>query len=55
MLPKLAQGSANKVFVIPSEFSQAINGLGSMLGGAGGAGAPDDKPAVNPPDETHNS
>jgi regulator of protease activity HflC (stomatin/prohibitin superfamily) len=55
MPPKLAQGSANKVFVIPSEFSQAINGLGSMLGGAGGAGAPDDKPAVNPPDETHNS
>jgi regulator of protease activity HflC (stomatin/prohibitin superfamily) len=55
MLPKLAQGSANKVFVIPSEFSQAINGLGSMLGGAGGPAAPDDKPAVNPPDETHNS
>jgi regulator of protease activity HflC (stomatin/prohibitin superfamily) len=54
MLPKLAQGSANKVFVIPSEFSQAINGLGSMLGGAGGTAASDDKPAVNPPDETHN-
>jgi regulator of protease activity HflC (stomatin/prohibitin superfamily) len=55
MLPKLAQGSANKVFVIPSEFSQAINGLGSMLGGAGGPAAPDDKPAINPPDGTHNS
>jgi regulator of protease activity HflC (stomatin/prohibitin superfamily) len=55
MLPKLAQGSANKVFVIPSEFSQAINGLGSMLGGGGGPAAPDDKPAVNPPDGTHNS
>ena len=55
MLPKLAQGSANKVFVIPSEFSQAINGLGSMLGGVGGPAAPNDKPAVNPPDETHNS
>jgi regulator of protease activity HflC (stomatin/prohibitin superfamily) len=55
MLPKLAQGSANKVFVIPSEFSQAINGLGSMLGGAGGLAAPDDKRAVNPPDGTHNS
>ncbi len=26
MLPKLAEGSANKVFVIPSEFSQAVNG-----------------------------
>jgi regulator of protease activity HflC (stomatin/prohibitin superfamily) len=39
MLPKLAQGSANKVFVIPSEFSQAVNGLGNMFGG-GSAGAP---------------
>jgi regulator of protease activity HflC (stomatin/prohibitin superfamily) len=55
MLPKLAQGSANKVFVIPSEFSQAINGLGSMLSSAGGPAAPDDTPAVNPPDETHNA
>ena len=52
MLPKLAQGSANKVFVIPSEFSQAVNGLGSMFG-AGGPAA--DKPDVNPPDETHNA
>jgi regulator of protease activity HflC (stomatin/prohibitin superfamily) len=27
MLPQLAQGSANKVFVIPSEFSQALSNL----------------------------
>ncbi len=32
MLPKLAQGSANKVFVIPSEFSQAVSGLGRLIG-----------------------
>jgi regulator of protease activity HflC (stomatin/prohibitin superfamily) len=32
MLPKLAQGSANKVFVIPSEFSQAVNGIGRIFG-----------------------
>jgi regulator of protease activity HflC (stomatin/prohibitin superfamily) len=31
MLPKLAQGDANKVFVIPSEFSQAVARLGSMF------------------------
>jgi regulator of protease activity HflC (stomatin/prohibitin superfamily) len=56
MLPKLAQGSANKVFVIPSEFSQAINGLGSMFTGAGGAAASsNDQPVVEPGDETHNS
>jgi regulator of protease activity HflC (stomatin/prohibitin superfamily) len=32
MLPKLAEGSANKVFVIPSEFSQAVSGLGRIIG-----------------------
>jgi regulator of protease activity HflC (stomatin/prohibitin superfamily) len=41
MLPKLAQGDANKVFVIPSEFSQAVSGLNRVIGqnftGAGGA------------------
>ena len=32
MLPRLAQGDANKVFVIPSEFSQAAGNLGRMFG-----------------------
>ena len=27
MLPQLAQGDANKVFVIPSEFSEAFGGI----------------------------
>src|ERR671928_135763 len=35
MLPQLAQGEANKVFVIPSEFGQALAGLGGVLGRAG--------------------
>jgi len=34
MLPKLAQGEASKVFVIPSEFTQALGGLGSAIGNA---------------------
>ena len=34
MLPQLAQGDANKVFVIPSEFSSAFGGLGKVLGGS---------------------
>ena len=58
MLPKLAEGSANKVFVIPSEFSQAINGLGSMFSGAGGAAgaaSSDEPPADDSGDKTHNS
>ena len=31
MLPELARGDANKVFVIPSEFSQAFGGLSQAL------------------------
>jgi hypothetical protein len=27
MLPQLAQGDANKVFVIPSEFAEAFGGI----------------------------
>ncbi|MDQ6749340.1 MAG: SPFH/Band 7/PHB domain protein [Actinomycetota bacterium] len=34
MLPQLAQGDANKIFVIPSEFSQALGNLGNAFGGA---------------------
>ena len=53
MLPQLAQGEANKVFVIPSEFSQALGNAGKMLGGLGANGqAPADGgtgPAPAPP------
>jgi regulator of protease activity HflC (stomatin/prohibitin superfamily) len=39
MLPQLAQGSANKVFVIPSEFTEAFSGIGQALAGrVGGIG-----------------
>ena len=36
MLPKLAEGDANKVFVIPSEFAQAFAGIGEALARANG-------------------
>jgi len=45
MLPQLAQGSANKVFVIPSEFSQAFAKLGDALGGPAAAAAGASEPA----------
>ncbi|HUB76242.1 MAG TPA: SPFH domain-containing protein [Solirubrobacteraceae bacterium] len=32
MLPQLAAGEANKVFVIPSEFTKAFQGIGDALG-----------------------
>ncbi|MFV0452144.1 MAG: SPFH domain-containing protein [Propioniciclava sp.] len=37
MLPKLAEGSANKVWVVPSELNDALKGLGSVAGDAAGA------------------
>ena len=36
-LPKIAQGDANKMWIVPSEFSKALEGL-SRLGGAEGDG-----------------
>jgi regulator of protease activity HflC (stomatin/prohibitin superfamily) len=36
MLPQLARGEANKIFVIPSEFSQALGNIGGALGRMGG-------------------
>ena len=39
MLPQLARGEANKIFIIPSEFSAALGNLGGALGGAIGGGS----------------
>jgi len=47
MLPQLARGEANKIFVIPSEFSQALGNLGQALGGRGDSGG--DRPPPPPP------
>ncbi|HEY6475587.1 MAG TPA: SPFH domain-containing protein [Polyangia bacterium] len=57
MLPQLAKGDANKVFVIPSEFAEAFGGITRAFAGgqAGRAGqspdgaAPDHPPAGPPP------
>jgi regulator of protease activity HflC (stomatin/prohibitin superfamily) len=46
MLPQLAQGEANKIFVIPSEFSQALGNLGGAIGRLGPGGPP---PKPKPP------
>jgi regulator of protease activity HflC (stomatin/prohibitin superfamily) len=40
MLPQIAQGESNKIWIIPSEFTQALGGIGSMLTRAGEAEAP---------------
>src|SRR6266508_1826429 len=36
VLPQIAQGDANKVWIIPSEFAQALGHLGSAIGGGDG-------------------
>jgi regulator of protease activity HflC (stomatin/prohibitin superfamily) len=43
MLPQLAEGDANKVFVVPSEFAQAFGGIGQALSGRS-EGGPDGGP-----------
>ena len=47
MLPQLAQGDANKVFVIPSEFAEAFGGISRAFASRGADAEPtaDTKPA----------
>ena len=50
MLPRLAQGDANKVFVIPSEFAAAFSGISKALSGASlgeGSSAGEISPSAN--------
>jgi regulator of protease activity HflC (stomatin/prohibitin superfamily) len=50
MLPQLAEGDSNKVFVVPSEFAQAFGGIGEALArGAAAAGQPPPRPPAVPP------
>ncbi len=37
-LPQIAQGDANKMWIVPSEFSKALDGLAKMTGGDGDDG-----------------
>jgi regulator of protease activity HflC (stomatin/prohibitin superfamily) len=46
MLPQLAQGPANKIFIIPSEFNQALGNIADAIGSRFG---PDDGDGAPPP------
>jgi regulator of protease activity HflC (stomatin/prohibitin superfamily) len=46
MLPKLAQGDANKIFIIPSEFSQALGNISGAIAGAVKPAAPPPPPPI---------
>jgi regulator of protease activity HflC (stomatin/prohibitin superfamily) len=45
ILPQIAQGDANKVWVIPSEFTSALGQLTEAMGGRGG----EERPKPSPP------
>jgi regulator of protease activity HflC (stomatin/prohibitin superfamily) len=51
-LPQIAQGDANKVWIIPSEFANALGSVGSMLqegrGGGSGGGPAAPRPPTQP-------
>jgi regulator of protease activity HflC (stomatin/prohibitin superfamily) len=59
-LPKLAEGSSNKLWIIPSEVGEALKGIGNALGGTnpdprtGGLfdGDKDSKPAESQPNDS---
>ncbi len=52
VLPQIAQGTANKVWIVPSELGEALKGIGGMLGGGtGGSGSLDSEPARGPRSE----
>jgi regulator of protease activity HflC (stomatin/prohibitin superfamily) len=55
MLPQLAEGDANKVFVVPSEFAEAFGGIGEALRGRLDAGAPAQGAPPPPPPPRHES
>ena len=39
MLPKIAEGDANKLWIVPSEIGDALKGLGGAMGNFGPAAA----------------
>ncbi len=48
MLPQIAQGDANKVWIVPSELGRALEGLGGLAGAVAGTRARRGGPAHSP-------
>ncbi|MCL2802389.1 MAG: SPFH/Band 7/PHB domain protein [Micrococcales bacterium] len=46
MLPQIAQGQANKLWIVPAEFTQALEGMGLAFGGVGSSDGPKASPAA---------
>ena len=48
MLPQIAQGDANKVWIVPSEIGKALEGIGGFFSNATAARNPDAEPPAQP-------
>ena len=48
MLPQIAKGDANKLWIVPSEMGKALEGLGSILGGMTNGSSPTPTPPKPP-------
>jgi regulator of protease activity HflC (stomatin/prohibitin superfamily) len=48
MLPQLAKGDANKMWIVPSELNDALKGLGGIVGQAVGGGGASASPSAIP-------
>ena len=46
MLPQIAQGDANKVWIVPSEIGKALEGIGGLVSAIGGQSAAPSAPSV---------
>jgi len=47
MLPQIAQGDANKLWIVPSEISHALEGIGGTLGLLGRSSSADVQPGFD--------
>ena len=48
MLPKIAQGDSNKLWIVPSELGDALKGIGGILGASTNDAATPPPPALPP-------
>ncbi len=55
VLPQIARGDSNKMWIIPSELTDALRGIGNSLGGTSGGGSEDDDEWVTPSEELTNA
>ncbi len=55
VLPQLARGDSNKMWIIPSELTDALRGIGRSLGGHDGSNPENDEEWVDPGEELANA